>query len=118
MQKLIKFFADSFRNDKAGGSARKLTAFTLIGLLVGAYVFWYRALYFSVSVTDKLTITPNWATSIFIEVVGIALVGAAFFLGMITYQNLLEFKNGRSSETKITEIRETETKESNEPNQT
>lgn len=43
MKKVINFFADSFRNDKAGGSARKLTAFTLIALVVGAFVFWYRA---------------------------------------------------------------------------
>lgn len=84
--KLIDNLLDSFNNSNAGWSARKLTAFTMTALATGAIFIWYY----------ELILDAVWATSIYTQILIILLVAAAFFLGLITFTQILELKNGNA----------------------
>lgn len=73
----------SFYDNKHGMSARKLTAFTLTLLVVAAHAIYFYALYNE----------HKWATDLFVEDQIVLLLGAAFFLGLITFAQILKFKN-------------------------
>jgi hypothetical protein len=86
MQAIKDFIAGSFTNDKAGASARKLTAFALVVCYVSAFVIYCHCLINS----------TKWATDVFIEVLIVTLCGAAFFLGLISVTQLIQLKNGKN----------------------
>jgi hypothetical protein len=98
-EKVLNWFFASFDNSSKGSSARKLTAFALnLSTLSGVFM-WCRALYFSVcfDFNGSTEITSNWATDIFVSVIAVLLCGAGFFLGLITFSQLLQFKNGTTT---------------------
>jgi len=81
----IKKFAGSFDNvTKNAHSARKLTS--LFAVLVGAYVTKYK-----LPPTDQLAALYAW--------LGLALL----CLGIVTVQNIIDFKNGKSNGSTTTE---------------
>jgi hypothetical protein len=77
------FFSDllnSFNNVKnVGFSGRKLTAFTFVACIVYIHYIWgiYNAFTVEILICD--------------------IVGAAFFLGLISFTQILELKNGAKS---------------------
>jgi hypothetical protein len=89
MKNLKQFLLGSFTNDKAGASARKLTAFVLTLCYVGAFCIY----------CNSLILGLIWATAIFIDVLIVTLCGAAFFLGLISFTQLLLLKNGKTETT-------------------
>lgn len=89
MSAIKDFIVGSFTNDKAGASARKLTAFTLVVCYVSAFIIYCHCLINS----------TKWATDVFIEVLIITLCGAAFFLGLISVTQLIQLKNGKNEST-------------------
>jgi len=80
MKNFITNILNSFKNDKDGFSARKLTAFALMGCIM--YI-------------HKYYVTAENAT----EVLIIDLCGVLIALGIVTAQNIIELKNGKQSQT-------------------
>lgn len=78
MKALFTNILNSFKNDKDGFSARKLTAFGLMGCIV--YI-------------HKYYVTSENAT----EMAIIDLCGVLIALGIVTAQNIIELKNGKNS---------------------
>ncbi len=78
MKNFITNILNSFKNDKDGFSARKLTAFALMGCIM--YI-------------HKYYVTAENAT----EVLIIDLCGVLIALGIVTAQNIIELKNGKNS---------------------
>lgn len=78
MKNFITNILNSFKNDKDGFSARKLTAFALMGCIM--YI-------------HKYYVTEGNAT----EVLIIDLCGVLIALGIVTAQNIIELRNGKNS---------------------
>ena len=78
MKNFIANILNSFKNDKDGFSARKLTAFALMGCIM--YI-------------HKYYVTAENAT----EVLIIDLCGVLIALGIVTAQNIIELRNGKNS---------------------
>jgi hypothetical protein len=76
----------TFDNSKEGHSARKWTAFIIIACVVIGHILYYKHCY------------TKEDFSIFSTILIIDYIAAAFFLGMVTAQNIIELKNGNSSE--------------------
>lgn len=79
MKKLIQKLIASFENNKDGFSGRKLSAFTAIAV----------AIYISIKQVP---------TEFKLECVYAWLAFALLCLGIVTIQNILEFKNGKATE--------------------
>lgn len=79
--KLVNKLIDSFNNGPDGFSARKLTAFAFM-VCIG-YIHW------------KFIDSSNA-----IEALCIDLIGAAFFLGLITASQLIALRGGTEDKTK------------------
>lgn len=86
----FKNFSDSLKNTDGGWSGRKLTAFALTLCVVAMHVAYI-----------VYALMPG-NFSIFTEVIIIDLVGIAFFLLLITSQQVVELRTGRKSEAKTT----------------
>lgn len=72
----------TFDNSKDGHSARKWTSFTITLCVVVGHFIYYKHCF----------IKEDF--SIFAEVLIIDYVAVGFFLGLITFQNIIELKNG------------------------
>jgi hypothetical protein len=80
-------FIGSFDNiTKWAFSARKLTAFTIISCIVAGHFVYYK----------HCLLTEDF--SIYTTVLAIDYIASGFFLGIITFQQILQFKNGSSSQ--------------------
>ncbi len=84
MRKLIKDVYNglfgSFDNKKDNGfSGRKLTAFTFMGCIVYMHYIW--------GLNNAFTL----------EILIADIVGASFFLGLVSFSQILEFKNGNNN---------------------
>ncbi len=78
---LSKNIMGSFNNNqKEGFSARKLTAFTLILCIIFMHLIWGKNNNFTV------------------EILICDLIGVAFFLGLITVDQIIRFKNDNKKE--------------------
>lgn len=93
---------NSFFNNKAGLSGRRLTAFVLIVMVVTGDVF-----YFMTAETAFMSVLIDWII--------VHLCGAGFFLGLLKIDDLIELKSGvKSTKTvvqetsKTTEVKSTE----------
>ena len=71
-------------------SARKLTAFTIIGLIVLGHFVYYK----------HCLATEDFST--YTTVLAIDYIASAFFLGLITFQQILSFKNGKNENSENT----------------
>ena len=80
--RLINWVAKSFTSDKDGGIARKLSAFYAVVLMSGFITIK------KTDISNALYMLIAW------------LVFAGVCLGMVTIQQLLEFKNGLKEEKK------------------
>lgn len=78
MKELYTNIVNSFKNNRDGFSGRKLTAFSLI-----VCIYWVHYKYVN---HDNAT-----------EVLIIDLCGVLISLGIVTAQNLIEFKNGKAN---------------------
>lgn len=78
MKILFTNILNSFKNDKDGFSARKSTAFALVGCII--YIHAYH-------VTNE-----NSAEMAIIDLCGVLIA-----LGIVTAQNIIELKNGKNS---------------------
>ena len=79
MKKVLSGLYGSFNNVKNEGfSGRKLTAFTFVLCIVYIHYIWGKNNSFTV------------------EVLICDIVGAAFFLGLVSFTQILELKNGRA----------------------
>lgn len=79
MKKIFSGLYGSFNNVKNEGfSGRKLTAFTFVLCIVYIHYIWGKNNAFTV------------------EVLICDIVGAAFFLGLVSFTQILELKNGRA----------------------
>lgn len=76
MKEIFNKIVDSFHNETAGFSARKLTAFVFV--IFAGYIHW------------KYLSFDNCINALMIDA-GVTLVA----LGIITAQNLVELKNGK-----------------------
>jgi len=74
---MIKWISKSFTADKDGGSARKLSAFYAVVLMAG-YITLQKS-----DANNSLYFLISW------------LIFAGVCLGMVTTQQLIEFKNGK-----------------------
>jgi hypothetical protein len=75
--RLIEGFINSFDNVKdTGFSGRKLTGFTFIACIVYSHFIWGKNNAFT------------------LEILIADIVGAAFFLGLVSFTQILELKNG------------------------
>jgi len=81
--KILENIINSFNNEKTGFAARKLTAFQIIVLITIA------DLYYIFNTNFHLPNFINWLIVHF--------CAASFFLGLVTFQNLIELKNGKKS---------------------
>lgn len=77
-----QWFVKTFTTENDGGSARKLSAFFAV-VIVGGYITY-------------INTTPENVESILI----IWLLFAVLCLGMVTFQQIIEFKNGKKDENK------------------
>ena len=87
----MKFFQKllaSLDNTSNGFSGRKMTAFTITGLTVILHFIYFYAVYKE----------QTWATAIFGEVLIIDFFAVGFFMGLVTVQNVLDFKNGKPAQ--------------------
>lgn len=85
MKQLYTNLVNSFKNSRDGFSGRKLTAFSLI-----VCIYWVHYKYVN---HDNAT-----------EVLIIDLCGVLISLGIVTAQNIIELKNGKTNtDTNITE---------------
>lgn len=75
----------TFDNSKEGHSARKWTAFIIVSCVIVGHAIYYKHCF---SKEDF---------SIFAEVLIIDYVACGFFLGLITFQNIIELKNGSTN---------------------
>lgn len=100
---------NSFKNNDQGLSARRLTAFTCIVLVVSLHFMFIKA----------LQLKEKWAEESFIDLVIIDFIASAFFLGLVTAENIVQFKNGGliSKTTKSTQVVEEITKTDSAPGQ-
>jgi len=76
----------TFDNSKEGHSKRAWTAFIIMFCIFVGHLLYYWHCY------------KKEDFSIFTYVLIIDYIALGFFLGLITFQNILEFKNGNSSE--------------------
>ena len=72
----------TFDNSKDGHSARKWTAFIIISCVIVGHAIYYKHCF------------AKEDFSIFAEVLIIDYVACGFFLGLITFQHIIELKNG------------------------
>jgi hypothetical protein len=87
MKKFIQRLVNSLDNiSKDAFSARKLTAFIIIASIIVGHFIYY-----------KHCITKE-DFSIYTTVLAIDYLAAAFFLGIITFEQILKYKNGNSIE--------------------
>jgi hypothetical protein len=75
----------TFDNSKEGHAARKWTAFIIILCTLTGHIFYFKHCF----------IKEDF--SIFAEVLIIDYVAAGFFLGLVTFQNIIELKNGSTN---------------------
>ena len=80
MKNIIKNILGSFNNKDEGFSARKLTAFTLILCIVFMHLVWGKNNNFTV------------------EILICDIIGVAFFLGLITADQIIRFKNDKKED--------------------
>lgn len=86
MKDFFKRLVNSLDNISHGFSARKLTALSImISVLIG------HAVYYKHCFTKE-------DFSIYTTVLAIDYIAAGFFLGIITFQQVINFKNGNSTE--------------------
>ena len=83
MENPVKNVLDSFKNNNLGYSGRKLSA--LAGVLTGIAITMYK-----LPIDAQLYALYAW------------LLFALLLMGVVTFQNILEFKNGKSVSTKET----------------
>jgi len=88
MENPIKNIFDSFKNNNLGYSGRKLSA--LAGVLTGIAITMYK-----LPIDAQLHALYAW------------LLFALLLMGVVTFQNILEFKNGKNTSTKETVTTET-----------
>lgn len=72
----------TFDNSKEGHSARKWTSFIIIGCVVVGHAIYFKHCY------------TKEDFSLFDTILIIDYVACGFFLGLITFQNIVELKNG------------------------
>lgn len=96
MKKWITSIYGSLFNNSEGFAGRKLTAATLTLLVVAGDV-----IYFSKTEVAFMSIFTDWL------IIHLSAIG--FFLGLVTFGNLIELRTGVKSE-KMVEIKTTETK--------
>lgn len=94
---MLKDFINSFKVNTAGLSGRKLTAFNIVIQIDLLHLSYYYSLYKK----------QSWAAVIFTEVLIIDFCAVAILLGLVTFQQITEFKNGISKSTTTTETTET-----------
>lgn len=90
MENPVKNVLDSFKNNNLGYSGRKLSA--LAGVLTGITITMYK-----LPIEAQLHALYAW------------LLFALLLMGVVTFQNILEFKNGKNTSTKETTTTETTT---------
>jgi hypothetical protein len=83
--KFFKRLVNSLDNTNQGFSARKLTAFIIIASVIVGHFFYYKHCY------------TKEDFSIFTSVLIIDYCASGFFLGIITFQQIINFKNGNST---------------------
>lgn len=76
------YILNSFNTAPGGASGRKLTAFALTGCVVSLHLIYF---YYLLKVRNF---------SLFTSVLIIDLVAIGFFMGLVTAQNIVQFKNG------------------------
>ena len=81
MKSIIEYFLASFDNANVGASARKLTAFALM-ICIG---------YIHLKYIDS----TNCIHALIID-----LLGVGFMLGLVTFSQLIQFKNGKDNTDK------------------
>lgn len=92
----------SFKANAEGLSGRKLTAFVIVVMVVCLHAMFIYA----------LQQNQVWAHGCFIELVIIDFISSAFFLGLVTVQQIIELKNGNVIKSStVIEKSETVTKE-------
>lgn len=85
MKKFIQRLVNSLDNSTSGFSARKLTAFIIIScVVIGHFVYYKHCL-------------QKEDFSIYTTVLAIDYIAAGFFLGLITFQQILQLKNGNET---------------------
>ena len=84
MRKFFEKIERSFDNSDLGYSARKLTAFTLVVMIVTLHVVYIQ----------------NFNIEYLAEVLIIDLCGVAFFLGLITVAQIIQLRGGKNEEAK------------------
>lgn len=88
MENPIKNVFDSFKNNNLGYSGRKLSA--LAGVLTGIVITMYK-----LPIDAQLHALYCW------------LLFALLLMGVVTFQNIIELKNGKSTSVKETKTTET-----------
>jgi len=86
----FKNWSDGLKTGNEGWSGRKQTALALTLCFLAAHAMWFN---YALAYRDF---------SLFINVLIIDLVGIAFFLGLVTVQNIIELRTGKSSSIKET----------------
>lgn len=85
MKKFIQRLVNSLDNISQGFSARKLTAFAIMASVLIGHGFYYKHCF------------TKEDFSIYTTVLAIDYIAAGFFLGIITFQQIINFKNGNNS---------------------